>query len=43
MSDLLAAELDAVLRRLRSEHDVLPFMQEIFLPPARGSRHFPTR
>ena len=29
MSDLLTAELDAVLRRLRSEHDVLPFMQEM--------------
>lgn len=36
MSDLLTAELDAVLRRLRSEHDVLPFMQEML--PADSTR-----
>jgi len=33
MSDPLAAELGAVLRRLQSEYDVLPFMQEM-LPAA---------
>lgn len=35
MSDPLAAELAAVLHRLRSEHDVLPFLQE--LHPASGT------
>jgi hypothetical protein len=29
MRDLLAAELDAVLKRLQSEHDVLPFIQTL--------------
>ena len=29
MNDLLAAELDAVLRRLHSKHDVLPFMHDL--------------
>ena len=31
MSDPLAAELSRVLRRLQSEHDVLPFLQETLL------------
>lgn len=39
MSDLLAAELNAVLRRLQSEHDVLPFLQEML--PAAGTRLAP--
>lgn len=39
MSDPLAAELDRVLRRLQSEHDVLPFMQEML--PAASTRLAP--
>lgn len=29
MNDPLAAELGAALKRLRSEHDVLPFLEEL--------------
>lgn len=36
MSDPLSAELVAVLHRLRCEHDVLPFLQELL--PASGAR-----
>lgn len=39
MRDLLGAELDTVLRRLQSEHDVLPFMQEML--PAASTRLAP--
>lgn len=43
MSDPLSRELDAVLRRLQSEHDVLQFTQEML--PAAGTRlpRFPMR
>lgn len=39
MRDLVSAELGAVLRRLQSEHDVLPFMQEML--PAATTRLAP--
>lgn len=39
MSDPLVAEIDRVLRRLQSEHDVLPFMQQMLL--AGGTRLAP--
>jgi hypothetical protein len=39
MSDPLSRELDAVLRRLQSKRDVLPFTQEML--PAAGTRLAP--